>query len=334
MFCHPFYQFEAFHLSEFFLLLFLFVLLIVDIAVHVVTVWRSDTFSATQRESKSVSNLPVPVPDTRISESPQRQPEGSISDSKHGAATVVRTSRNPSPVHEENTNLLSPLDLQKKLSRSTFSHFTEQLTNKLWAQNTIICQLRHALHFAEDGKRENSFNAFLDRLVLSNTIWRQRKEIDCLRRERDNIKRSRVKSVVSLAKSLASHQRKEGLTKQLVVDLVDEVRASKRETEILREEHDKEVRTINELWVKDYRGVVDEVEKSRLAESARVVQQEISNDIERKLRDELNNARKEVETLKGQVAEYEHLIEGLWADLHGQSQKSPIYDRALASSFG
>ncbi|PBK93297.1 hypothetical protein ARMGADRAFT_897515, partial [Armillaria gallica] len=144
-------------------------------------------------------------------------------------------------------HLLSSLDLQKKLSQSTFSHFTERLllTNKLWTQNTIICQLRHALHFAQDGKRENSFNAFLDRLVLSNTIWRQQKEIDCLRRERDNIKRSRVKSVVSLAKSLASHQRKEALTKRLVVDLVDEVRASKRETVILREEHDKEVRTIN-----------------------------------------------------------------------------------------
>ncbi|KAK0239453.1 hypothetical protein EDD85DRAFT_450441 [Armillaria nabsnona] len=336
MFCHPFYQFDAFHVSEFFLLLLLFALLIIDIAVHVATRWRSSSFSATQRESKNVSNLPIPVPDARISESQQRRTEVSVSDSRHDAATVVRTSRNPSPVNQEKTHLFSSLDLQKKLSQSTFSHFTERLllTNKLWTQNTIICQLRHALHFAEDGKRENSFNAFLDRLVLSNTIWRQQKEIDCLRHERDNIKRSRVKSVVSLAKSLASHQRKEVLTKRLVVDLVDEVRASKRETVILREEHDKEVRTINELWMRDYRGVVGEVEKSQLAERARIVQQEISNDIEGELRDELSNSRKEVEALRGQVAEYERLIEELWSDLHGPSEKSPIQDRTIASSFG
>ncbi|KAK0463493.1 uncharacterized protein EV420DRAFT_1518477 [Desarmillaria tabescens] len=320
MSCHSFYQFDAFQLSELFLLLFLFVLLIVDIAVHVATRWRLNTFSATQGESKNVPNLPIPVSDARISQ--QRQPDVSVSDSKHDDNTVVRTSRNPPPVHQDNTHLPSSLDLQKKLSQSTFSHFTERLlfTNKLWAQNTIILQLRDALLSVEDGIRDNAFNAFLDRLVLSNTIWRQRKELDCLKQERDKIKGSRVKSVVSLAKSLASHHRKEALTKRLVVDLVDEVNASKRETEILREEHEREVQKINELWVKDYRGIVDEVEKSRLAESARVIQQEISNDLERELRDELDNSRKEVEALRGQVAEYERLIEGLWSDLHRQEK--------------
>ncbi|KAK0211313.1 hypothetical protein DFS33DRAFT_370693 [Desarmillaria ectypa] len=323
MSCHSFYQFDAFQLSDIFLLIFLFVLLIIDIAVHVATRWRSNTFSATQGESKNVPNLPIPVPDVHISQ--QRQPEVSISDSKRDNTAVARTCRNPLPIDQHNTHLPSALDLQKKLSQSTSSHFTERLlfTNKLWAQSSIILQLRHAVLSAEDGIRDNAFNAFLDRLVLSNTIWQQRKEIDCLKRERDKIKGSRVKSVISLAKSLASHHRKEALTKRLVVDLVDEVKASKRETVILREEHDREVRKINELWVKDYREIVGEVEKSRLAESARVIQQEISNDIERELRDELNNSRKEVETLRGQVSEYERLIEGLWSDLHGQ-EKSPI----------
>ncbi|KAG7442499.1 uncharacterized protein BT62DRAFT_385320 [Guyanagaster necrorhizus] len=320
MSCHSFYQLNAFQFLQLFLLFCLFVLLIIDIAVHVTTRWRSNSLSATQGESKNVANLPKAAPDARVSQ--QRQSEDPISDSKHDDATVVRTYRGPLPVDQDN---LSRLDLRKKLSQSTFSHFSERLvfTNKLWAQNTTILQLRRDLLCTEGVSRANAFNAFLDRLVLSNTIWRQREQITCLKDERDKIKGLRVRSVVSLSKSLASHQRKELLTKRLVVDLIDEVRASKRETMILREEHDREVRKINELWVKDYRGIVDEVEKSRLAESARVIQQEISNDVEQELRDELSNCRKEVERLRGQIAEYERLIEGLWSDLHGQ-ENPPI----------
>ncbi len=129
-------------------------------------------------------------------------------------------------------------------------------------------------------------------------MWRQKETIRVLQKEKEGLKGGRVKSIVGMAKALAGKGR-------LIRKLEDEMRRSKSTPSR-----------------KDATG--KELEKLRLAAEARVVQQELSNQMEEELRAQLVQTRQENVSLKGQVADYERLIDGLWKDLQKPKIDSPV----------
>lgn len=190
--------------------------------------------------------------------------------------------------------------LERKLSRLAFAHFTDRLilSNKIWAQNAVIVNLHHALLSSRAIARTNALDAFRDRVLLENVVWRQKETIRVLQKEKEGLKGGRVKSIVGMAKALAGKGR-------LIRKLEDEMRRSKSTPSR-----------------KDATG--KELEKLRLAAEARVVQQELSNQMEEELRAQLVQTRQENVSLKGQVADYERLIDGLWKDLQKPKIDSPV----------
>lgn len=193
--------------------------------------------------------------------------------------------------------------LEAKLSNLAFQHFADRiiLSNKIWTQHAVI----HNLHRALLSARSSLVSTFCERVQLENDAWKEKSERERLEKDLEKAKRGKVKSIVTMAKTLAANGRK-------VKKMEEDLRMEQRRAPV---EGPKSSGAV---------ALRQEVERYQLAEMARAVQQDLSDQMEEELRGQLLQAKKENEALKDQVCGYERLIEGLWADLQKPKIDSPV----------
>ena len=169
--------------------------------------------------------------------------------------------------------------------RPSFTAFCDRLLlqNKIWKQQQEIKVLRRSLDSMSKANCSNAFKAFCDRLILSNNVWKLEKEVSQLTSETEMIKRSRVAAVTRAAKQMVLDVRKERLMEEFVKELMVDLEKSRETIKSLRAAHEREIEEMAGEWRKDYRRLSDEVERLKLAQKARHVEQELSNTMESEL---------------------------------------------------
>ena len=205
--------------------------------------------------------------------------------------------------------LASDNDPSKDRTSKAFDSFCEHLLlmNRVWRQEREIKELRSSLEAKKKATTSTAFRSFCDQLLLWNRIWKLEKAVKSLVAEGERMKRSRVMAITRAAKQMVLDVQKERLVEEFVKDLIGEVEESKRDMKSLRKAHEREIEEMNGDWVKDYRVVVKELNALKLAQEARLLQQEITNDEEDSLYENLIAGRRRVEELEKKIAEYEHL---------------------------
>jgi hypothetical protein len=188
-----------------------------------------------------------------------------------------------------------------------FDSFCERLLlmNRIWKQEREMKRLRSSLELKTKCTTTTAFNTFCDQLLLWNRIWKLEKEVKSLVAESERMKRSRVMAITRAAKQMVLDVQKERLVEEFVKDLIGEVEESKRDMKSLREAHEKEIEGMNGDWVKAYRAIVKELDALKLAQEARLLEQEIANDEEDSLYANLVAGRRRVEELEDKISEYE-----------------------------
>jgi hypothetical protein len=173
----------------------------------------------------------------------------------------------------------------KKGVRPSFTAFCNRLLlqNKIWKQQQEIKVLRRSLDSMSMANCSNAFKAFCDRLILSNNVWKLEKEVNQLIAETEMIKRSRVAAVTRAAKQMVLDVRKERLIEEFVKELMVDLEKSRETIKSLRAAHEREIEEMVGEWRKDYRRLSDEVDRLKLAQKARLVEQELSNMMESEL---------------------------------------------------
>ena len=178
----------------------------------------------------------------------------------------------------------------RKLSRNggvrpSFTAFCDRLLlqNKIWKQQREIKALRRSLDSMSITSCSSAFKAFCDRLILSNNVWRLEKEVNRLTVETEMIKRSRIASVTRAAKQMVLDVRKERLIEEFVKQLMADLEESRQTIKSLCAAHEREIEEMAGEWRKDCRRLFDEVDRLKLAQEARLVEQELSNVMESEL---------------------------------------------------
>ena len=169
--------------------------------------------------------------------------------------------------------------------RPSFTAFCDRLLlqNKIWKQQREIKVLRKSLDSMSMANCSNAFKAFCDRLILSNNVWKLEKSVSQLTAETEMIKRSRVAAVTRAAKQMVLDVGKERLIEEFVKELLVDLEKSRETIKSLRAAHEREIEEMAGKWRKDYRRLSDEVDRLKLAQEARLVEQELSNTIESEL---------------------------------------------------
>lgn len=189
---------------------------------------------------------------------------------------------------------------------SEFAAFCERLllVNQIWKQEKQLKAQQEALEARAQASGATAFNTFCDQLLLWNRIWKLEREVTALVADGERLKRGRVTAVTRAAKRMVLDVQKERMVEEFVKDLIEDVAASKREVDDLREEHTKEIEEVHGDWIKDYRRVARELETLKLAQEARLAEQEVSNTMEESLCESLRAGKRRVEALEEKIAEY------------------------------
>lgn len=176
-------------------------------------------------------------------------------------------------------------ELRPKGVSKPFESFCQRLLiqNHIWKQQKQIKTLQRKLESEKRANASSAFKAFCDRLLLSNKIWKLQVEVKRLVEEGEQLKKSRVAAVTRAAKQMVQDVRKERLTEEFVKDLLVELNEHKRNMISLRAEHEKGMAEMAEEWKGDYRRMSKEIERLQLARDARLLEQELSNQIEEDL---------------------------------------------------
>jgi len=175
------------------------------------------------------------------------------------------------------------------------------LQNRIWQQQKDIKSLQNSLSSMKASSSSNAFQAFCDRLLLSNGIWKLQKEVSRLTEEIEKLKRSRVVAVTRAAKQMVQDVRKERLTEEFVKELITEVEECRQAVVTLRAEHEKEIQELAQEWRKDCRQLVKQVERLKLAQEARIVEQGLSNEMESELLERLAIREQKAQILKEKI---------------------------------
>jgi hypothetical protein len=183
--------------------------------------------------------------------------------------------------HDKETRKLE----SNKGVRPSFTAFCDRLLvqNKIWKQQREIKVLRRSLDSISMANCSNAFKAFCDRLILSNNVWKLEKEVSQLTADTEMIRRSRVAAVTRAAKQMVLDTRKERLIEEFVKELMVDLEDSRETIRSLHAAHEREIEEMAGEWRKDYRRLSDEVNRLKLAQEARLVEQELSNAMESEL---------------------------------------------------
>lgn len=181
------------------------------------------------------------------------------------------------------------------------------LTNTVWEQQKELKVLRSVNRTKEQAHARSTFAAFTDRLLLQNRIWQQERQISELRASCERLKKAQESMITRTAEKMMVDVRKEGLVEDFVMDLIAELEASKKEILSVRESYEREITEINCEWMKDYQRLVHEVDGLKLGQEARYIEQELSSEVEMSLADDLKTTRRKAEILEEKVQTYEML---------------------------
>ncbi|KAF8063300.1 hypothetical protein FPV67DRAFT_1505924 [Lyophyllum atratum] len=200
-----------------------------------------------------------------------------------------------------------------------FAAFCDRLllTNRIWKQEKELKALRAAATAKTQAQSDTAFKTFCEQLLLWNKIWKLEREAVTLAEEKERIQRERVAAVTRAAKRMVLDVQKERLVEEFVKDLIGDVAAAKAEVWELRVEHEKEVQEINGDWMRDYARVKSELAQIRLAQEARLLEQDMSNTMEESLFESLREAKRRIEELEGQVGGYSWSDEATLNDADG-----------------
>ncbi|KAG6843911.1 hypothetical protein H0H87_011721 [Tephrocybe sp. NHM501043] len=185
-------------------------------------------------------------------------------------------------------------------SSYAFSAFCERLllTNKIWKQEKALKSLRAASTAKARAAKETAFSTFCEQLLLWNKIWKLEREVADVVRDKERIQRERAAAVTRAAKRMVQDVQKERMVEEFVRGLIEEMGAAKTALGNLQVQHEKEVKEVHEDWVKDFRRVTQELRQLKLAQTARRVEQEVSNSLEESLFVSLQERSRRVETLE------------------------------------
>lgn len=218
-----------------------------------------------------------------------------------------------------NTTFEEPIDRKHHVT-TEFVTFCDHLLymNRIWKQEQQIRSLRASIRAIEKEKSSNAFQSFCDRLLVSNKIWQLERQIRDLVAEGERDRRARVAAITHAAKQMAVDVRKEAMIEEFVVELVEELEESKRMVEEMKDGHEKEIREIHGDWLKEYRRLFWENERLRLDRRSRLVEQEVSNELEQSLYDALGWSQQRIDelenfgdldsTLVGDISERESIL--------------------------
>ncbi|KAG6906484.1 hypothetical protein DXG01_013723 [Tephrocybe rancida] len=181
-----------------------------------------------------------------------------------------------------------------------FSAFCERLvlTNKIWKQEQELKDLRATAAAKARIEKDSAFSTFCDQLLLWNRIWKLEREVADVVQEKERIQRERVAAVTRAAKRMVQDVQKERMVEEFVKDLIGEMGTTKAELGNLQAQHEREVEEIHGEWVKDYRKVTHELAQLKLAQSARLAEQEVSNSMEDSLFESMQEGRRRIESLE------------------------------------
>ena len=190
----------------------------------------------------------------------------------------------PKPDFEKPSPSPEPSQPRKGITPE-FALFCERLVaeDKLRKQRQAIKSLRHSLNDARASNSSTAFQAFCDRLLLSNQIWKLQKEVDALTAETDKVQRARVVAVTRAAKQMVHDVRKERMIEEYVKELLEELGDCKRTIAEMKERHETEIQEMAGEFRKSYRQAATQIERLTLARDARLIEQEMSNEWEGEL---------------------------------------------------
>ncbi|KIK61607.1 hypothetical protein GYMLUDRAFT_567662 [Collybiopsis luxurians FD-317 M1] len=193
---------------------------------------------------------------------------------------------------------------QNTLRLQPFVSFLDRLllVNKLLRQRKDLVRLKEVLAEKEQDIRSKAFIAFRDRVLVANLVWKQQKQLKLLKEEAETLKRGRVRAVTRSAKQMVLDTRREGMVDELVKGLIEDIERGKRRERELKEKYEQDIEELNGEWVKEHKKLLSEIEELRLSQRAKLIEQEISNQVEDRLVANLAESRREVarlEALKG-----------------------------------
>ncbi|KAF8151776.1 hypothetical protein B0H34DRAFT_728961 [Crassisporium funariophilum] len=187
----------------------------------------------------------------------------------------------------------------------SFSAFCDHLLlqNQIWKQQREIKSLRSSLDSVKAAGCSNAFQTFCESLLLSNKIWKLQKEVNRLTSETEQVKRSRVAAVTRAAKQMVLDVRKERLIEEYVKDLIAEVDECRDAVKSLRAEHEREIQEMAGGWREECRKYSLEIERLKLAQEARLLEQDLSNALEGEMMERLSSKQPKAEIT------YDHRLE-------------------------
>ena len=217
---------------------------------------------------------------------------------------------------------------RKNRTSSAFDSFCERLllTNRIWKQEKEMKELRVSLESKTNTKPTAAFKTFCDQLIMWNRVWKLEKEVKLLVAEGEKMKRSRVMAITRAAKQMVLDVQKERLVEEFVKDLIEEVEESKRDMKSLRKSHEKEIEEVNGDWMKDHRAILKELDALKLAQETRLLEQEIANDEEDLLYANLLAGKRRAEELEKKISEYEQQGYASSSDDTVVGSTSRVYD--------
>ncbi|KAF9483719.1 hypothetical protein BDN70DRAFT_873574 [Pholiota conissans] len=194
--------------------------------------------------------------------------------------------------HRQRLSAYRASELEKKnkpISRP-LQAFCERLLlqNRIWKQQREIQCLRVSLDSMKDSTRSTAFQAFCERLLLSNKIWDQQKKVDHLMGEAERLKHSRELAVTRAAQQMVVDVQKERMIEEFVKDLIAEVEECRRDIVSLRSEHEREIQELVEDWRQECRRLSKEVERLQMSRDAHLFAQDITNAHESELLERLS----------------------------------------------
>jgi len=108
------------------------------------------------------------------------------------------------------------------------------------------------------------------------------------------MKRLRVAAATRAAKQMVLAVRKERILEEVVKDLIQELEEIKRVVGKMNEAHEHEILELTGEWSRECRKLAREVERLKLARDASLVEQDLLNDLERRLCEEAASSKRKV----------------------------------------
>ena len=189
-----------------------------------------------------------------------------------------------------------------------FTSFCERLlaTNRMWKQEKQLKKLQSDVRSAEASHRASAFNGFCDKLLLQNKVWQLEKQVGELELETTTLKRRFGATIKRAAKKMMEELQHDRLMQGYVKDMNAELDSYKLALGAQDALHEHELKQFTWEWYQEYWKLVRQIEKLSLAQQTSSIQQDLQNDFEDSLYENLKAAQRRVEELETRLEEYQN----------------------------